>query len=303
MRGEVGLRHQRLAAGKAAIGIGAEILCRVVVGQLDQAPERPEKVAHRLVDHHPAPVEIRRLAIEIGAQHRGILIGREPGLDRQIAQIPHRIVHPSIFPIDDPHPFAGIEEILAQGVAMARGEVHRMRREGRADGFGLGDDVVIAVGQSDILGREDRQVIVDHGEQLEPEGDDGARAVQHRQRLPCPFRRAGAGGEGVGRHRHRAVDVTGDHDAACRIGVDEFGADTGNRGRLRGQSLDLAVDIFLGSRTGQAQAVFADPEDAVGQPAQPFGRSGLCQKRQFRDGAIQVVGVVGHAFSLSIPAS
>ena len=50
MAGEVRRRHQCLAALEAVGRIGPEIIDGILVGVLDEAPERPQKIAHRLVD-------------------------------------------------------------------------------------------------------------------------------------------------------------------------------------------------------------------------------------------------------------
>ena len=73
--------HHRLAAREAAVGIGAEIVGRVAVGELDQAPQRPQQVAHRLVDGDAAALGGPGLAVEIGADHLLFLRGVERSLD------------------------------------------------------------------------------------------------------------------------------------------------------------------------------------------------------------------------------
>jgi hypothetical protein len=105
--------HQRLAAGEPSVGIGAEIVDRIVVGKLDQPPQRPQQVAHRLVDDHAATFRRFGLAAEIGAHHLFVLRRVELSFHGQVAEIPKRIVHAGIFPVDEPHTLAGVEEILA----------------------------------------------------------------------------------------------------------------------------------------------------------------------------------------------
>src|SRR5687768_3684401 len=97
MLAEIGRAHERLAALEAIDRIGPEIVRRVLVHVLDDAPQRPQQIAHRLVEHHPAAIAGGRLAAEIGFQQRLVLLRAEGGLDRDVAQVPHRIVVAGIF--------------------------------------------------------------------------------------------------------------------------------------------------------------------------------------------------------------
>src|SRR5947207_14583193 len=105
-------RHQRVAAVEAVQRIGPEIVDGILVGMLDEAPQCPQKIAHGLVDDDPPTFGRTWLAAEIGADHLLLLRWRKLALDREIAKVPHGIVHPRIFPIDDPHALSRIEEIL-----------------------------------------------------------------------------------------------------------------------------------------------------------------------------------------------
>src|SRR5256885_15583517 len=87
MRAEIGAAHQRLAALEPIDGIGPEIVGGVLVDMLDDPPERPQEIAHRLVEHHAAAIVGRRRAAEISQQQGFVLLGAEGSLDREIAQI------------------------------------------------------------------------------------------------------------------------------------------------------------------------------------------------------------------------
>ena len=204
--------HQRPATGEAAIGIGAEVIGRVAVGKLDQPPEGPEEVAHRLVDHHAARLGRRRRTAEIAAQKLLFLRRVHPGLDREIAKIPHRVVHAGIFPVDDPHPIPGIEEVLAQGITMAGRQRRRMNLKRLADRTGGRDDIVIALGQGDVPGREHLQIVRDHREQFEPEAERLVGPVQHGEGLAGAARRSGARLEERRSHRLDIRDRLRDQD-------------------------------------------------------------------------------------------
>ena len=111
-----------------------------------------------------------RLAIEIGIEHFQILFVVEPAFDGEIAQVPHGIVHAAIFPIDDPHAGAVIEEVFAEGVAMARHERGRISGQCSADGFSFADHVMVACGQVDSFGGEQFQIVVDHCKEFKAKG-------------------------------------------------------------------------------------------------------------------------------------
>ena len=52
------------------------------------------------------------------------------GFDGEVAEIPVRIVHAGIFPIDNPHAFAVVEEVFRQGIAVAGGDAGGMTLRG-----------------------------------------------------------------------------------------------------------------------------------------------------------------------------
>src|SRR5215207_3918880 len=103
---ELSALHQRLASRKPAVSIGPEIVGRIAVGKLNESPQRPEQVAHRLIENDPPALGGPGLAAEIGPDHRLVPLGVETRLHRQVAEVPHRIVHAGIFPVDDPHAVA-----------------------------------------------------------------------------------------------------------------------------------------------------------------------------------------------------
>src|SRR6056297_4319633 len=111
--------HQGPAPRETVDGVSPEILGRVVVGVLNQTPERPQKIAHRLVDHCPPDLFRAGGRAEIGGQHLDILRIAQPGLDRQVAKIPERSIHAGLFEIHDPHARAIIKEVFAKRIAMA----------------------------------------------------------------------------------------------------------------------------------------------------------------------------------------
>ena len=120
MSGEGWVGHQSLAAAEAVERIGPEIVGGILVGVLDEAPERPQQIAHRLVDDDPAhaPRATARRRNRPRSSPRS-WAASNAALDREVAEIPQRIVHAGIFPVDDPHALAGIEKVLAQRIAMA----------------------------------------------------------------------------------------------------------------------------------------------------------------------------------------
>ncbi len=117
---------------------------------------------------------------------------------------------------------------------------------------------------------ENLQVVVDHGKELETEGEFRARLVQLSEGFASAGGRAFAGLEQVGRHGDGAVDEAGEHDAGRRVEMHHFGRDAGTRRLLGRYRLVGAVDIFLGALAGDAQAIFACLEDEVGETAEPL---------------------------------
>jgi hypothetical protein len=57
----------------------------------------------------------------------------------------------------------------------------------------------------------------------------------------------------------------GRHHAGFRIGMENFGADTGVGRGVRGLGLMGAVDVFLGAVARQTDTDIADPENEIGQ--------------------------------------
>ena len=185
---------------------------------------------------------------------------------------------------------------------MAGRQRQRMGRQRLAHGTGLGDHVVIALGQVHILARQDPEVIVDHREKLEAEGKDRAGRVQLAKGGPCPPRGAGTRAEGFRAHRDGAVDEAGNHDAGRVVHVPHLGADARARGLACRDGLVRAVDIFLGPLAGDPQAPVPDPEDKVRQPAKALRFARALQGRDAPDRRACKVKIA-HAFSLSIFAS
>jgi hypothetical protein len=140
-----------------------------------------------------------------------------------------------------------------------------------SDRLRLGQDIVVAGGKCHVLARQQAEVIVDHGEKLEPLGEAGAGGVELREGAGGPGGAAFAGAEGGGRHGGRPGDEEGKHDARGRVGVDHLRADAGEGGGAGGLGLVRAVDIGFGAAAGQAQDQIADAVDPVGQPAHAFG--------------------------------
>jgi hypothetical protein len=93
---------------------------------------------------------------------------------------------PGILPVDEPHALAGVDEVLAERVAVAGREGGGMGVERLRTTLRLRDGVVVAVGQGGIEIGEDLEVVVDHREDLEAEGEcrrrwHGARGTPARR--------------------------------------------------------------------------------------------------------------------------
>ncbi len=67
--------HQSLTTLEAVDRISPEVVGRVLVGELDQAPQRPQQIAHRLVDDHAAGERRARVAAAVGDHHLPVLVG------------------------------------------------------------------------------------------------------------------------------------------------------------------------------------------------------------------------------------
>ena len=78
--------------------------------------------------------------------------------------------------------------------------VSRVGGERGAHGAGLGNDLVVALGQLGVRAGQQLQIVVDHGEQLEAEGE--------RLDLSCSCRKARAGALDGARPRRGSVRPT-----------------------------------------------------------------------------------------------
>jgi hypothetical protein len=181
-------RHQRLAPRKPSISIFPEIICRIVIRQLDQAPQRPQQITHGLVNHHAALIGGQDITTKIGPHHLGILSLSEPCFNRKITQVPHRIIHAGVFPIDNPHPLAIIKKILAERITVARHQRHIRPRQCSAKSFRLRHHILIALRQIHSLASENPQVIIDHRKQFKAKWKRAARCVQTAQSQSRPRR-------------------------------------------------------------------------------------------------------------------
>ena len=166
-------------------------------------------------------------------------------------------------------------------------EVDRMRLHRGARGLGLGDDGVVALRQVGSETGEHAEIFVDHREDLEAEPERRAARMKLAEGARGAGGRAGTGPEQVRRHGD-ALHMAGDHHAGCRVAPENVGRNARFCRGARVVRLDLAVDIGLGARAGQAQhdgtVREIDAPDDVGQAAEPFGMR-----------VVSVIGVVGDA--------
>src|SRR3546814_3275449 len=107
--------------------------------------------------------------------------------------------------------------------------------------------------QGRLPAAEDRQVFVDHGEELEAEAELPAAAVHLLQGERGAGRRARALAEAVRRHRDDAVDAAGQHQAARRVAENHLGGDDGSGGGAGVVQLHLAVAVALGALARDSQ--------------------------------------------------
>src|SRR5215212_9689376 len=132
---EISATHSRLAALEPPQRIHPEVVSRVVVRVLDEAPEGPEEIAHRFVELQ-ARVERRRCGVAVvSLHHRPVLLGPEPGLRREVAEIPHRVVHAGELPVDDIEALARVQEIPRPRVVVAGREKHGRRPQRQTHRF------------------------------------------------------------------------------------------------------------------------------------------------------------------------
>src|SRR3546814_3574690 len=113
-------------------------------------------------------------------------------LHRDVAEVPERVVHARILPVDDPHAPAVVEKVLAQRIAVAGRQRQRIGVERSAQRLRRLDHPVIALRQLRLLAVENRQIVVDHGKKLEAEAEFLAAAVHALQRFGGARRGAGA---------------------------------------------------------------------------------------------------------------
>jgi hypothetical protein len=124
-----------------------------------------------------------------------------------------------------------------------------------------------------VLGGQELQVAVDHVEELEAERKIRAGVVKAPKCAAGPCRSAGAGFEQAFRHGDGIADKRGHHETGRCVEVKNGGANPGPGRLARRLFLIGAVDIFLGSLAGEAQAIGLaagiDAKDQIGQTAEP----------------------------------
>src|SRR5947209_274246 len=112
--------HQYLAVLKPVERIGPKISRWVVMCILDDAPNRPKILTYCFVEHHAIIKPRRYKALAISLHHRLVLLFSKPSLYREVAKIPHRIVHSRILPIDEVDAFTQLHKVLRPRIIVTR---------------------------------------------------------------------------------------------------------------------------------------------------------------------------------------
>ena len=209
---------------------------------------------------------------------------REPTFYGEVGEIPHRVVVARVLVVDQVHPRAGVEEVLAQWVAVRRHERDGRGLEHTTGIVGPPHKRPVAVRECRALRGEERAVVVDHGEQLE------VRRERGRGRVELADHPTGASdGVRICRepwrvHRDGAWHVAGHHQPVGRIEVLDGGIDVGRRSRPSRDLFSHTVDVLGGAIAGDTDDVVTDEVVPVGQApeANRHRRVGVTQDRDSR---------------------
>src|SRR5215218_6640311 len=268
---EIGAAHPRLGAPESLQTVAPEVLSGVAFRVLDETPDGPVQVAHRFVELQPRAERRRKSAPVVCLHHGAVLLGPEPGLDREVGEVPHRIVHTRVLPVDQVDAPVRVEEISWPRVIVAghEGSGRGLQRQARRPR--PLPHLVVILGQRRSPTTQEVQVTVDRDENVEAGPENPPETVNPPERLCDPYRRARVPAKPFPGVHKDTFDEPGHHRAVCRVEEDHLRVDPGlsrdPRVVLLGDTVYILRSAFPGEPQRVSRAAHRDLVRGVGEPA------------------------------------
>src|SRR5829696_7474934 len=268
---EIGVAHPRFGAPESLQPVAPEVLSRVAFGVLDDTPDGPVQVAHRFVDLQTRVERRRKSGPVVDLHHGAVLLGPEPGLDREVGEVPHRIVHTRVLPVDQVDAPVRVEEISRPRVIVAGHEGTGKGLQRQAHRPRPLPHLVIILGQRRPPTAQEVQVTVDRGENVEAGSENPPETVDALERPRGPYRRPRVPAKPVPGVHGDPFDERGHHRAVCRVEEDHLRVDPGlsrdPRVVLLGATVDIVGSAFPGEPQRVSRPAYCDLVSDVGESA------------------------------------
>src|SRR5215212_519510 len=252
---EIGAAHPRFGTPGSLQPVAPEVLSGVAFRALDETPDGPVQVAHRFVDLQTR-VERRRQSGPVVDLHYGaVLLELEPGLDREVGEIPHRIVHTRVLPVDQVDAPVRVEEIPRPRIVVAGHEGSGRGLQRQAHPPRPLPHLVVILGQRHPPTTQELQVTVDRPENVEAGSENPPETVNSLERPRDPNRRPGVLAKPVPGVHGDPFDEPGHHRAVSRVEEDHLRVDPGLSRDPRIVLLGLTVYILRRAIPGEPQRV------------------------------------------------
>src|SRR5215217_2079455 len=268
---EIDAAHPRLGAPEPFQTVAPEVLSGVAFRVLDETPDGPVQVAHRFVEVQPRAERRRKSAPVVCLHHGAVLLGPEPGLDREVGEVPHRIVHTRVLPVDQVDAPVCVKEISRPRVVVAGYEGSWRGLQRQAHRPRPLPHLVVILGQRRPPTTQEVKVTVDRGENVEARFENPPETVDALERPRGPYRRPRVPAKLVPGVHGDPFDEPGHHRAVCRVEEDHLRAYPGLGRDPRVVLLGATVYILRSAFPGQPQRVsrpaYCDLVSDVGEPA------------------------------------
>ena len=107
---------------------------------------------------HPTVQRLGNVSSAIGFHDGAVLIFVELCFNRQIPNVPHRVIVARELPIEDVHAFVGIDKVLGNRVVIAGNKLKRLCSKRLADDLSFFLNVLISLRKTRILASQNFQI-------------------------------------------------------------------------------------------------------------------------------------------------
>src|ERR687897_257751 len=252
---EIGAAHPRLGAPQSLQPVAPKVLSGVAFRALDETPDGPVQVAHRFVDLQPRVERRRKSPPVVGLHHGAVMLGPEFGLNREVGEIPHRIVHTRVLPVDQVDAPVRLEEIPRPRVVVAGHKVSGRGLQRQAHRPRPLPHLVVILGQRHLPTTQEVQVTVDRGEYVEAGSENPPETVNSLERPRDPTRRPRVPAKPVPGVHGDPFDEPGHHRAVSRVEEDHLRVDPSLSRDPRVVLLGLTVYILRRAIPSEPQRV------------------------------------------------